>query len=154
MNCSAATGMDRLIIIQMGKPHKATSMGPLSLKFPEVSWSSPENTHVKDLKDQGIHLLPCFIVKKLNSIQVCRMLYRTEDNCLDQPATIPLIERPEKVSDLVGGMKRGCRKFDKRSAIMLVTRNWHSITLTAAFGTINYIPILTKRNCNDELWGL
>lgn len=38
------------------------------------------------------------------------------------------------------------RKLSKDLAIMLLSYALHSITLTAAFGTVNYIPILTKRN--------
>lgn len=39
------------------------------------------------------------------------------------------------------------RKFNKELAIMLLSHALHSITLTAAFRNINYVPILTKRNC-------
>lgn len=38
------------------------------------------------------------------------------------------------------------RALNKDLEIMLLSHVLHSITLEAAFGTINYISILTKRN--------
>lgn len=41
-------------------------------------------------------------------------------------------------------------KLNKNLTIMLLSQVLYSIVLTAAFGTINYTPILTKKKLSDK----